>query len=713
MDKYPYDLDAIKNCICKIVYIPKYGSGFFIKLPREDYEGNISFLHCLISCHHVINKEMIDSKNEIKVFYEKEEKFVDIILDAKRRYIKTFTYLNIDATLVEILPSDNISEKYFLLPNLDYIDQYELLKDIKIFALHYPQNMELTLSSGIIRAIDVNCYKFSYRINSNNGSSGGPIFIKGTNTVIGIHKNRDNNELKNGDFLGPIIKSLKNDILYMSCIIDLKKEKEIKDFHNQNKIGASLYFDEYDAIISNSLENLNNLNIIENNELNPIKCQIQIDSKNEKIEGKLYYDNGTYYIGHIKDKNKRHGKGIYYSKDNKPIYEGDFLNNIYEGNGKLIIYEKNIIYNGQFKNGLFHGKGKLLISNFIEYQGSFVHNCIEGYGNIKIKDWGRYIGNLHKSCRHGKGVQMDEFGKIIYDGEFKNDLFDGNGKLIYDEEDYYEGMFKEGNRHGKGKLYHKYKDNIIRIEYDGDYYNNERNGNGKYIYEDGQFYIGEFKNNKINGEGKLYYSNGNIKYEGSFKNNKADGRGKFYSESDNYYIYPNIIKPQTEYSNALLYEGDFVQDRFEGNGTYYHPNGEISTGQFKNNFREGDIIILYNNRSIRYEGKFKNNLPNGFGKCRVESGAIFEGNFINGDLKKGKMFNSEMELLYEGDLLRMQPNGNGIFFFRDKFAYIGQVKNGRMCGDGIIINSNNKILYKGKFNIHSPEEIIDLLNSLH
>jgi hypothetical protein len=64
----------------------------------------------------------------------------------------------------------------------------------------------------------------------------------------------------------------------MSCIIDLKKEKEIKDFHNQNKIGASLYFDEYDAIISNSLENLNNLNIIENNELNPIKCQIQIDS---------------------------------------------------------------------------------------------------------------------------------------------------------------------------------------------------------------------------------------------------------------------------------------------------------------------------------------------------------------------------------------------------------------------------------------------------
>ena len=66
------------------------------------------------------------------------------------------------------------------------------------------------------------------------------------------------------------------------------------------------------------------------------------------------------------------------------------------------------------------------------------------------------------------------------------------------------------------------------IKYEGDFINDKAEGNGKYIKEDGNYYIGELKNNLKHGKGKLYYKNGNIKYEGDFINDKFAGNGKFY-----------------------------------------------------------------------------------------------------------------------------------------------------------------------------------------
>ena len=63
--------------------------------------------------------------------------------------------------------------------------------------------------------------------------------------------------------------------------------------------------------------------------------------------------------------------------------------------------------------------------------------------------------------------------------------------------------------------------NIIKMETSNMkviFINGKREGNGKYIFEDGEYYIGEFKNDKRNGKGIEYYKNGNIKYEGEFIN---------------------------------------------------------------------------------------------------------------------------------------------------------------------------------------------------
>ena len=79
--------------------------------------------------------------------------------------------------------------------------------------------------------------------------------------------------------------------------------------------------------------------------------------------------------------------------------------------------------------------------------------------------------------------------------------------------------------------------------------------NGKYIWEDGKYYIGEYKDNIPFGNGKKYYSNGNI-----------------------------------------LYEGNFINGKFEGNGKYYYDDGYYFIGEYKDGLRngKGDIILLEN-----------------------------------------------------------------------------------------------------------------------
>ena len=41
---------------------------------------------------------------------------------------------------------------------------------------------------------------------------------------------------------------------------------------------------------------------------------------------------------------------------------------------------------------------------------------------------------------------------------------------------------------------------------------------------------------KENGKGKYYYSNGNIMYEGDYFNDKYEGNGKYIHENGEYYI---------------------------------------------------------------------------------------------------------------------------------------------------------------------------------
>ena len=60
--------------------------------------------------------------------------------------------------------------------------------------------------------------------------------------------------------------------------------------------------------------------------------------------------------------------------------------------------------------------------------------------------------------------------------------------------------------------------------YEGDFINGKFEGNGKYILENGVYYLGEWKNSLRHGKGIIYYSNGNIMYDGEFVDGNIFGK---------------------------------------------------------------------------------------------------------------------------------------------------------------------------------------------
>ena len=124
----------ISKSICKLVISNLYCTGFFINFILKNKDFN-----CLVTCEQAINKNRIDKKEEVNIIYDSENKNKEIFLDTNERYIKRFfDDYHLDITVIEILPKDNISKEYFLLPNIDfnYNNLNELIKK-KVLIMQY------------------------------------------------------------------------------------------------------------------------------------------------------------------------------------------------------------------------------------------------------------------------------------------------------------------------------------------------------------------------------------------------------------------------------------------------------------------------------------------------------------------------------------------------------------------------------------------------
>ena len=176
--------------------------------------------------------------------------------------------------------------------------------------------------------------------------------------------------------------------------------------------------------------------------------------------GRLKFE-GEYLYGY-----RTKGKELDRFDSNKVLFEGEYLNEKRNGNGKE--YNKNgeLIFEGEYLYG-YRFKGKEYIKGLVSYEGEYLFK----------KKW------------NGKGY--DKNGNQIY--ELRNGFgnvkeFNENWILIF------EGKYYNGKRNGKGK---EYSDSNGILIYEGNYLNGERSGKGK-------------EYNPINGsfEGEVKYSNG-------------------------------------------------------------------------------------------------------------------------------------------------------------------------------------------------------------
>ena len=288
-------IKALSKSVVRIEFKGKSATGFFMKINLHEKSHNF-----LLTNDHCISKKDIDSKLTIRMYYGKsdDEVIKEIKLDNKKRFIKSFIDSNIDATLVEILPSDKIKEKRYLFPDLNYVDGYDQYIKTEIYTAGYPNvyknRGEKHFSSGKIIDYKNKKYKIQFLHNSSTkeGSSGSPL-INSTMKVIGIHYGCNNLQtLNHGVFIGEIIKNLKKEenkiILHTNGEGENKKseEEEIKEINDKK---GSKIKDEKLGIIDNENGNTEKMNEKNKNLINTIEDNKKIeinDKENNKIINK-------------------------------------------------------------------------------------------------------------------------------------------------------------------------------------------------------------------------------------------------------------------------------------------------------------------------------------------------------------------------------------------------------------------------------------------
>jgi hypothetical protein len=121
-----------------------------------------------------------------------------------------------------------------------------------------------------------------------------------------------------------------------------------------------------------------------------------------------------------------------------------------------------------------------------------------------------YIGEVKHGSMHGLGKLIDIEGNE-YNGDWENDMREGNGKFENStKENVFEGIYKKNKREGIGKeIFNGY-------HYEGNFMDGEWSGFGKLTYPSGDLYVGEFLDGDQNGQGKLFLEDGDLK-EGIWK----------------------------------------------------------------------------------------------------------------------------------------------------------------------------------------------------
>ena len=262
--------------------------------------------------------------------------------------------------------------------------------------------------------------------------------------------------------------------------------------------------------------------------------------KNDKLNGwgRQSRCNGDVLEGRFEN-SLLNGKGFFLDK-NKNKYIGEFRDMKKWGVGKLITNK--IIYEGEFVNDMIEGKGKIkFLNSGIEYEGTFVNDNIEGYGKFKWINGDMYEGEVKNNKMHGNGIYHYRNGKIfkglfkngqishIENANVKNSLISERLNYQYDTEKFdYKNPFRkiENLKFDNQEIINNYKPKKYQFKTNNptaktfanleqDKYEKEMNNN--------MFNINEFKQNKdVNIHENSKYALNNVTEINKFNNDRIN-----------------------------------------------------------------------------------------------------------------------------------------------------------------------------------------------
>ena len=184
------------------------------------------------------------------------------------------------------------------------------------------------------------------------------------------------------------------------------------------------------------------------------------------------------------------------------------------------------------------------------------------------------------------------------------------------------------------------------------------------------------------------------------KNNTFPKKGILYTHNGDYYNgelsegkkngQGNII-----YANGTKYEGSFKNDFHDGFGKLIQLNGETYEGEWKKGKINGKGMRIHANGN-KYIGNYVNNVRNGEGHLIFVNGESYKGNFLNGKANGIGVFKFKNGNVYEGEFKDNLIMGKGSLTLKNGDKYIGFFTNGVINGKGTYIKNNGE-KYIGNF----------------
>ncbi|KAG2456091.1 RS10B protein, partial [Polypterus senegalus] len=208
--------------------------------------------------------------------------------------------------------------------------------------------------------------------------------------------------------------------------------------------------------------------------------------------------------------------------------------------------------------------------------------------------------------------------------------------------------------------------------YQGDFVMNVPMGQGIYSWLDGSIYDGEVKDGMRHGLGTYTGGIKPVSYIGNWVCGKRHGKGTMYYNRE----------------KTSWYQGDWVNNIKEGWGTRRYQSGSIYEGQWQNNVRHGEGTMKWLATHDQYSGQWDNGIQHGQGThmwflVRTPDSLYpmrnaYVGEFVQGLRHGFGKFYYANGTLYDGEWRYNKKHGQGKFVFKNGRLFEGEFVEDRM-----------------------------------